>query len=97
MKRDIVISSRANQSLQRIVARVAETSLIGAEDTRLSVLSAMRKLQLNADSNSRKAKFDTLTGNYRSVLSGQCRIYFKVEEGQVLVLDVILEKPAVQR
>lgn len=57
----------------------------------------MRKLQLNADSNSRKAKFDTLTGNYRSVLSGHCRIYFKVEEGRVLVLDVILEKPAVQR
>ena len=57
----------------------------------------MRKLQLNADNNSRKAKFDTLTGNYRSVLAGQCRIYFKVEERQVLVLDVILEKPAVQR
>lgn len=96
MKREVVISSRATQSLQRIVARVAETSLIGAEDTRLSVLSAMRKLQLNADNNSRKAKFDTLTGNYRSVLAGQCRIYFKVEERQVLVLDVILEKPAVQ-
>jgi len=93
VKREIVISAKATQSLQRIVSRVAEVSLIGAEDTRLNVLSALRKLTLNAENRSRKAKFDTLTGNYRSILAGQCRVYFKVEEGKILVLDIILEKP----
>lgn len=93
VKREIIIAPRAVQSMQRIFVRTSELSLIGAEEARVSMIRRIRKLSTDPERDSRKAKFDTLTGNYRSVMASGCRIYYKVEESQVLILDIFMEKP----
>ena len=97
VKREVVISNRAAESLQRIVTGIGEFSLVSAEDTRQSLLRAMRKLPITLEQNSRKAKFATLTGDYRSVLVSGCRVYYKMENHRIMVLDIILEKPSLIR
>lgn len=88
----MIISDRAFNSFRRIIDNVQSTSLIGAEDARTVVLNRIRKLAFNPTQQSRKAKFFNLEGDYRSVLAWNYRIYYKVEEKRVIVLDVILDK-----
>lgn len=88
----VIISDRAFSSFRRIIDHVQSTSLIGAEDARTVVLNRIRKLGSNPTQQSRKAKFFNLEGDYRSVLAWNYRIYFKIEEKRVVVLDIILDK-----
>ena len=96
MRREVIVSTKAVQSFQRILSGIRENSLIGAENTRTHLINAMRKLQLNPENHSRKARFETLSGHYRSILVDAFRVYFKIEETQILVLDIIMEKPSGQ-
>lgn len=88
----VIITDRAFSSFRRILDVVRSTSLIGAEDARVVVLNRMKKLASNPLNQSRKAKFFNLEGDYRSALAWNYRIYYKVEEKRVIVLDVILDK-----
>ncbi len=88
----VIITDRAYNSFRRILDVVRSTSLIGAEDARVVVLNRMKKLASNPEIQSRKAKFFNLEGDYRSVLAWNYRIYYKLEEKRVIVLDVILDK-----
>lgn len=88
----VIITDRAYNSFRRILDVVRATSLIGAEDARIVVLNRMKKLASNPVNQSRKAKFFSLEGDYRSVLAWNYRIYYKVEEKRVIVMDVILDK-----
>lgn len=97
VKREVVISNRAAESLQRIVTGIGKYSLVSAEDTRRQLLSVMRKLAITPEHKTRKAKFATLTGDYRSILEGGSRVYYKTEKHRIMVLDIILEKPTENR
>jgi plasmid stabilization system protein ParE len=54
-------------------------------------LDEIRKLASNPDRNTRPAKFEKLRGDYRSVLVWNYRVYFKVEEERISILDIILD------
>lgn len=92
MKNPVILSDRAANTIRRIVTRTQETSLIGGEEVREAIFNRLKSLSLHPETDSRKAKFDRLDGNYRSLLLWDYRIYYKVEEDRVVVLDVILEK-----
>ncbi|MCB0761563.1 MAG: type II toxin-antitoxin system RelE/ParE family toxin [Flavobacteriales bacterium] len=93
MKYKVIISDRAVSSLRRIVKSLKKISLIGGEDVRAALLQRIKRLSVNPTAESRKANFEKLEGEYRSiVVLGDYRIYFKIEDGRVIVLDIIMDK-----
>ncbi|MFT4779538.1 MAG: plasmid stabilization system protein ParE [Flavobacteriales bacterium] len=88
----IIISDRAVNSLRRVLDNIKSTSLVGAEEARVVIMNRIRKLSANPVADSRKANFITLEGEFRSVLAWNYRIYYKVHEKQVIVLDIFLDK-----
>lgn len=93
MKYKVIIADRAVSSLRRIVSNLKRVSLIGGEDAREALMHRIKRLSVNPEAGSRKAKFEKLKGDFRSlVVWGDYRIYYKVEEDRVIVLDVILDK-----
>lgn len=88
----IVFCDRAVNSFRRVLENVKSTSLIGAEEARGVILQVIRRLASNPIQSARKAKFFSLEGDYYSVLAWNYRIYYKVEEKRVIVLDIILDK-----
>lgn len=91
-KRQVIISDRALNAFHRIIQQVKTNSLVGAEDARMTIISRLRKLGANPGMNTRVANFATLDGEFRSALAWNYRIYFKVEEDRIIVLDMILDK-----
>ena len=91
MKYEVIITDRAANAIRRIVEHTQQTSLIGGEDAKDALLHRIRRLGINPEEGSRKANFQKLEGNYRSVLAWDYRIYYKVEETRVIVLDVIVD------
>jgi plasmid stabilization system protein ParE len=88
----IVFCDKAVNSFKRVLDNVKSTSLIGAEDTRGVILQVIRRLASNPNQQSRKAKFFSLDGDFRSVLAWNYRIYYKLEEKRIIILDIILDK-----
>lgn len=92
-KPKIIVSDRAVNSMRRLLDTIKSTSLIGAEEARTVIMNRIRKLAANPSAaDSRKANFVTLEGEFRSILAWNYRIYYKVNEGQVVVLDIFLDK-----
>jgi len=78
--------------MERIIRRLQGASLIGAEKAKDEMLSRIRSLSRNATpGDSRKAKFDSIPGDIRSVLAHNHRIYYLIEENRLVILDVILD------
>ncbi len=78
--------------MERIIKQLQGASLIGAERAKDEMLGRIRSLARNAmPSDARKARFDAIPGDIRSVLAHNHRIYYLVEETRVVVLDVILD------
>lgn len=88
----IVFCDRSVNAFRRVLENVKSTSLIGAEEARGVILQVIRRLSSNPIQNARKAKFFSLEGDYYSILAWNYRIYYKVEEKRVIVLDIILDK-----
>lgn len=88
-KTKVIVTDRATASFKRIIGGLKEVSLIGAEDARAAILDSIRKLGVNPMANSKPANFARLDGEYRKVDVWEYRIYYKVEDGKVIVLDLI--------
>lgn len=92
VNRNVIIADRAVTAMHRIVNHLQGDSLIGAEKAKDAMLARIRSLARNATpADARKARFDTLPGDIRSILAHNHRIYYLVEESRVVVLDVILD------
>lgn len=89
---NVILCERAVESLKNLLDSVRSTSLIGAEDARTVLVQRIKKLAANPLLQSRKAKFYSLDGDFRSVLAWNYRIYYKIEDHDVIVLDIILDK-----
>tara|TARA_B100000795_G_scaffold134235_2_gene100252 strand:+ start:14280 stop:14579 length:300 start_codon:yes stop_codon:yes gene_type:complete len=86
--REIIISDRAVNSLKRIIAKHQLNGFLGADKAKEAIISRLRRLAVNAEKDSRKAKFGRLDGDYRSVLAWNYRIYYRLEDEEVHVLDI---------
>lgn len=92
MKREVIITDRATSSFRRIISNLKKTSLVGGEDAKSAILRKIKRLATDPDFGSRKANFEKLEGNFRSLTVWDYRIYFRIEETQVVVLDIIIDK-----
>lgn len=98
VNRTVVIADRAVTAMERIVRHLQGASLIGAERAKDGLLARMRALAGNAMPNdARKARFESIPGDIRSVLAQNHRIYYLIEEERVVILDVILDAPVHSR
>lgn len=88
-KTKVIITDRATASFKRIIGDLKEISLIGGEDARAAILNRIRKIGVNPMANSDKANFARLDGEYRKADVWDYRIYYKVEDTQAIVLDII--------
>lgn len=86
------MSDRAVSSLHRIVMSLKSVSLIGGEDARMAIVNRIKKLTNNPTRGCRKANFEKLTGEYYSLLIWDYRVYFKIEESRVVILEIIVDK-----
>ncbi len=86
------MSDRAVSSLQRIVMSLKSVSLIGGEDARTAIINRIKRLTSNPTAGTRVAKFEKLVGDYRSFQIWDYRVYFKIEESRVIVLEIIVDK-----
>lgn len=94
VNRNVIIADRAVTAMERIVRNMQGASLIGAERAKEGILARLRALSGNAMPNdARKARFDNIPGDIRSVLAQNHRIYYLIEEERVVILDVILDAP----
>lgn len=92
VNRNVIIADRAVNAMERIIRHLQGASLIGAEKAKDEMLSRIRDLGRNAaPGDSRKARFDSVSGDIRSVLAHNHRIYYLVEDQRISVLDVILD------
>jgi len=90
-KRKVIISDRAANSMKRIIDKHQRNGFLGADKAKDALIKKMRRLSTNAEAKSRVAKFGRMEGDYRSVLAWNYRIYYKIEETEVKVLDVFME------
>ena len=92
MNRNVIIADRAVTAMRRIVNHLQGASLIGAEKAKDEMLARISSLGRNATpADARKARFDTLPGDIRSILAHNHRIYYLIEDNRIVVLDVILD------
>ena len=92
VQRDVILADRATTAIERIIRQLQGASLIGAERAKDEIVNRIRGLASNAmPADARKARFDAIADDIWSVLAHNHRIYYLVESGRVVVLDVILD------
>lgn len=92
VQRDVILADRATTAIERIIRQLQGASLIGAERAKDEIVNRIRSLSGNAmPADARKARFESIADDIWSVLAHNHRIYYLVEEGRVVVLDVILD------
>jgi len=64
---------------------------LGADKAKEAVIRRIKSLGTNPEKDSRKAKFGRLGGDIRSVLAWNYRIYYRITEEEIHVLDIFLD------
>ena len=91
-KRKVIIADRASNSLKRIISKLQINGYLGADKAKEAMIKRIRILANNPERQSRVAKFGRLNGDIRSVLAWNYRIYYLIEEEEIKVLDIFLDK-----
>ncbi|MFN6380598.1 MAG: type II toxin-antitoxin system RelE/ParE family toxin [Flavobacteriales bacterium] len=89
---DLYFTSTAVKSFKEIIAHTQETSLIAAEKLRAKIFHKLRSIRHHPEQGSKAVIFEGLQGNYRLATALHVKIYFKVEEDRMVILEMILDK-----
>ncbi len=90
-ERRVIISDRAVNSMRRIISKHQRNGYLGADKAKEAILTRIKQLGVNAERDSRVAKFGRIGGDVRSVLACDYRIYYRIGEEEVHVLDIFLD------
>ncbi len=77
--------------MKRIISKHQRNGYLGADKAKEAIISKIKRLAINPEKESRVAKFGRLEGDYRSVLAWDYRIYYKIADQEILVLDIFLD------
>ncbi len=77
--------------MKRIISKHQRNGYLGAEKAKEAIINRLRKLAVNPEKDSRVAKFGRMEGDYRSVLAWNYRIYYRIEETELHVVDIFLD------
>ncbi len=89
---DLYFTKTAVKSFKEIIAHTQETSLIAAEKLRAKIFHKLRSIRHHPEQGSKAVIFEGLQGNYRLATALHVKIYFKVEEDRMVILEMILDK-----
>ena len=93
MAYEIAVAPQAAQAFKELIEAAQAVSLVGAEHARRSVLNCLQELALNPFGQTRKAQFNGMPGDVRSVQVLEYRIYFLVQIERIIVLDCFIDVP----
>ncbi len=89
---DLYFTKTAVKSFKEIIAHTQETSLIAAEKLRAKIFHKLRSIRHHPEQGSKAVIFDGLQGNFRLATALHVKIYFKVEETRMVILEMVLDK-----
>lgn len=89
---EVVFSATAKQSFEELFAHTQESSLISAEKMRAKVFHKIHQIKHHPLQGSKSMIVPGVEGNFRLATALNVKIYYKVEEGRVLILELLLDK-----
>lgn len=89
---EFFFTQQARTALQDLIRQVQEVSLIAAERVRSRIFHKLHLIHHQPLQASRKADFAALEGHFRVATALNYKIYYKVEDTRIVVLDFILDK-----
>ena len=89
---DLYFTKTAIKSFKSIIAHTQETSLIAAEKLRAKIFHKLRSVRHHPDQGSKPVLFEGIQGSYRLATALHVKIYYKVEDGRLVILEMILDK-----
>jgi plasmid stabilization system protein ParE len=91
-RHELLISEKAVESFQEIIAKTQEVSLISAEKVRQKILHKIHFVGHHPQQGTRQMELPAAFGHVRTVLVLNYKIIFKVEENKVTFLDMLVDK-----
>lgn len=91
MRKRVLISDTAANSFRRIIQHHKEVSLIGGEDAKGALMSGLRRIAQNPMALSEEVDFGKVEGVYRIATVWDCLVLYKVEDKNVVIVDIILK------
>ncbi len=89
---DLYFTKTAIKSFKSIIAHTQETSLIAAEKLRAKIFHKLRSVRHHPDQGSKPVLFEGIQGSYRLATALHVKIYYKVEDGRLVVVELLLDK-----
>ncbi|MFZ4784336.1 MAG: hypothetical protein ACOYLH_02595 [Flavobacteriales bacterium] len=86
---EMVFTAEAVNAFREIVANTQEISLIAAEKLRAKIFHRLHLIQHHPIQSSRQIDI-ALEGHFRLTTADNIKIYYKVEEGRTVILDLLV-------
>jgi plasmid stabilization system protein ParE len=89
---ELYFTHHAAQAFRSCIEKIQQVSLIAAERTRNKMLHQLRALQHHPLQGSKKVEVGTGESQVRVAALMQYKVYYKVEDQRVIVLDFLLDQ-----
>ncbi|MEZ4798409.1 MAG: type II toxin-antitoxin system RelE/ParE family toxin [Flavobacteriales bacterium] len=89
---DVVFSQTAKASFEELFAHTQEASLISAEKLRAKIFHKLHQIKHHPLQGSKSMIVPGAEGNFRLATALNVKIYYKVEDSRIIVLELLLDK-----
>lgn len=89
---EFYFTESATVAFREIIGRIQQVSLIAAERTRSKIFHKLHLIQHHPLQGSRKCDFPGIEGHFRVSVADNYKVYYKVEDERIIVVDMLLEK-----
>jgi plasmid stabilization system protein ParE len=89
---EFYFTASAENTFREHLARIQQVSLIAAEQMRNKIFHKLHLIHHHPLQGSRKADIPGLEGHFRVATVLNYKIYYKVEDKRVIVVDMLLDK-----
>ena len=90
---DFVFSSRAADAFRDIIRDLQQVSLLSAEKVRSRIMHKLHLIQHQPMQASKKVELN-IVGHFRCATVLNYKIYYKLDESTISVVDIVLDKDA---
>lgn len=94
---DVVFAKSAADRLHSIIGQLQEVSLLSAEKVRAKFFHKIHLIQHHPLQSSRQIDAKPLEGNIRVTTVLNYKIYYKVEENKIIILEILLDKEVAKK
>jgi plasmid stabilization system protein ParE len=89
---DFFFSHKAVDTFRQIILDMQEVSLVAAESVRAKIFHKLHLIQHHPLQSSKEIELSGINGHFRLTTVLNYKIYYKVEESRILVVDILTDK-----